>query len=216
MTWSVRPLLVQGNRKIGEAIHHFDLPAVKTCPGRSSTCERVCYAQTGHYAFASVKERLAWCHKQSLRADFAKQVIAEIKRKGVLVLRLHCSGDFYSADYARKWLEIMRHCPKVRFYLYTRSWRVEDIAVVLEEMAALRCCRVWYSIDRETGVPAKVPVGVRLAYLQVDVDEDPELLDLLFVVRKVRRHAQRVGLPLLCPHQANKAENCGSCGRCYN
>jgi hypothetical protein len=142
-------------------------------------------------------------------------VIAEIKRKGVLVLRIHCSGDFYSADYARKWLEIMRHCPNVRFYLYTRSWRVEGIAEVLEQMAALRCCRVWYSIDRETGVPAKVPIGVRLAYLQVDKDEQPELLDLLFVVRRVRRHAVRVGLPLLCPHQADKAETCGSCGRCY-
>ena len=89
----------------------------------------------------------------------------------------------------------MRHCPNVRFYLYTRSWRVEGIAEVLEQMAALRCCRVWYSIDRETGVPAKVPIGVRLAYLQVDKDEQPELLDLLFVVRRVRRDAVRVVCP---------------------
>ncbi len=212
---SVRPLLTMGNGKLGQSIHHFDLPAVSTCPGRSAACERVCYATQSHYLFRQVRERLKWCHRQSLRADFAPRMVAEVKRKGVLVIRLHCSGDFYSAEYAGKWLEVMRQCPRVRFYLYTRSWRVEGIAPVLEEMAALRCARIWYSIDRDTSVPARVPVGVRLAYLQVDEGEQPELLDLLFVVRRLRRHAQRVGLPLLCPHQAEKAANCGDCGKCF-
>jgi hypothetical protein len=211
----VRSLLVQGNRKIGSAIHHWDLPPVATCPGRSASCEEVCYARKGRYAFKAVRDRLDWCYQQSKRADFAKRMIAEIKKKGVLVVRLHCSGDFYSAEYAQKWLEVMRQAPKVRYYLYTRSWRIEGIATVLEQMAALRCCRVWYSIDAETSVPAKVPVGVRLAYLQTDKDEEPELLDLLFVVRRLRRHAKCVSLPLLCPEQAGKAENCGDCGRCF-
>jgi hypothetical protein len=125
------------------------------------------------------------------------------------------SRDLYSAEYALKWLEVMRQCPRVRFYLYSRSWRIEDIAVVLEQMAALKCCRVWFSIDCETGIPASIPPSVRLAYLQVDVDEEPELLDLLFVDRGLKSHAKRVSLPLLCPQQAGKAENCGSCGRCF-
>jgi hypothetical protein len=142
-------------------------------------------------------------------------MIAEIRRKGVLVLRLHCAGDFYSPRYTRSWLEVMKACPNVRFYLYTRSWRVKDIAPVLEEMAALKCCRIWYSIDHETGVPAKVHLGVRLAYLQVSEDEQPELLDLLFVVKRLRSHAKRVALPLLCPHQMDKRDNCGSCGKCF-
>ena len=177
---------------------------------------RVCYAQSGHYAFASVKERLAWCHKQSLRADFAQRVIAEIKRKGVLVLRLHCSGDFYNADYARKWLEIMRHCPKVRFYLYSRSWRIEDIAPVLEEMAALTVlpglvqhrprdgCSGQGSRRRPPGLLAGGPGRRTGAFGPVVCGSQGSA------------SRSRVGLPLLCPHQANKAENCGSCGRCYN
>ena len=34
------PLLQQGNSKLGDSIHHFYLPAVSTCSGRSATCER--------------------------------------------------------------------------------------------------------------------------------------------------------------------------------
>ncbi len=211
----VRALLAQGNDKLGQSICHFDLPAIATCPGRTELCSGVCYAVTGRYTFKYVKDRLGWCYEQSLRDDFATRMIAEIKRKGCLVIRPHCSGDFYDAEYAEKWLQVMRQCPKVRFYFYTRSWRIEEIALVLEKMAALRCCKVWYSIDRETGIPPSVPLGVRLAYLQADRDESPELMDLLFVVRRLRRHAQRMGLPMLCPHQADKQYNCGSCGTCF-
>jgi hypothetical protein len=55
--------------------------------------------------------------------------------------------------------------------------------------------------------------GVRLAYLQVEADEEPELLDLLFAARRLKRHAQPVHLPPLCPHQPDKLENCGDCGK---
>lgn len=142
-------------------------------------------------------------------------MVKEIRRKGVLVLRIYVSGDFYSEQYAGKWLEIMRQCPRVRFYLYTRSWRDPAIAEVLEKMAALRCCRIWYSIDGQTGVPQCVPVGVRLAYLQITEDEQPVCHDLLFVVKRLKKHAQRFRLPLLCDHQAEKRENCGECGKCF-
>lgn len=210
-----RGLLSQGNTKLGQSIHHFDITAGVTCPGKSDLCSRVCYAKSGRYRFKPVRDRLDWCFRQSKRADFAKLMIAEIKRKGVLVVRLHSSGDLYSAQYALKWLEVMRQCPKVRFYLYSRSWRIEGIAEVLGQMAALRCCKVWFSIDCETGVPPSIPSGVRLAYLQVDEEEQPERLDLLFVTRGLKRHARRMSLPLLCPHQAGRAENCGDCGQCF-
>ena len=85
-------------------------------------------------------------------------------------------------------------------------------------MATLRCCRPWYSIDRETGLPERVPVGVRLAYLQVTEGEKPELADLMFRVRRLRR--QGVALPLVCPHETQQGRandtNCGNCGRCWH
>jgi len=212
-------LLMQGNGKLGQAIHLWSLPAVKSCPGRSTICERWCYAKTGHFLLPSVKERLKWNLAQTRRGDFVPRMVNEINRKGVLVIRIHVSGDFGTAEYAAKWVEIMKQCPQVRYYAYTRSYRVPEIAAVLEQMAQLCCCRLWYSIDAETGVPPHVPVAVRLAYLQVD-DDTPELCDLYFRVRRLRKERQhRIGLTLICPHETPQGKErgvtCGSCQHCF-
>jgi Gene product 88 len=107
-------------------------------------------------------------------------MVKEIRRKGVIVLRVHVSGDFASAEYAQKWLDIFKQCPKVRFYGYTRSYRIPAIVSVLEQMAALKNVHLWYSLDSETGTPEHVPSGVRLAYLQISEEDQPEQADLLF------------------------------------
>lgn len=212
---SVRGLLVRGNGKLGEAIHHWSLSAVSTCPGSTSICRQVCYARTGRYRFASVKERLEGNYQQSLRDDFADRMVHEIRRKGCLVIRIHASGDFYDAEYARKWLDVIRRSPKPRYYFYTRSYAIPEIAEVLEEMARIDCCRVWYSADTELQ-PERRPESVRIAHLQASEDESAEGADLVFRVRRLRR---RVSLPLTCPHETPQGEraeiNCGSCGKCY-
>lgn len=215
MTRVVRSLLTMGNGKVGQSIHLWSLPAIGTCPGSTELCREVCYAGSGRYLLPSVRERLDWCYEQSLRGDFVPRLVSEVRRKGILVIRVHASGDFYSKEYAEKWLAVMRQLPRVRFYWYSRSWRSEAISGVLEEMAALKCCRAWYSLDRQTNIPERVPPGVRLAYLQVAEDEQPQLLDLLFIVRRLRSHARKVSLPLLCPHQKGTSDNCGSCQRCF-
>ena len=212
----VKSLLSTGVGKLGEGIHGWGLPAVETCPGRSQTCERVCYSNNrGRYRFDAVKARLSWNLSQALRDDFEDRMVAEIAKKGVQVLRVHTSGDFLSRDYAEKWLRIMRRKPRPRYYWYSRSWRCPDIAPTLEQMALLKCCRAWYSTDVDTGTPAVIPLGVRLAFLQVEEGQEPELLDLRFAVRKLRK--KRLGLTMLCPneHEQKKAENCGDCGLCY-
>jgi hypothetical protein len=217
MTVHLRPLLQQGNLKLGQAIHTFSLPAVVTCPGRSSVCERVCYAQRHRYRFQAVIERLVYNFQQCRRRDFVPRVVREIRCKGCLVIRVHVSGDFFSTDYAEKWLGIMKRCPGPRYYWYSRSWRVPEIREVLEQMAMLRQCRCWYSVDSETGLPEHVPDGVRLAYLQVRVGEQPELADLVFRARGARR--ERIPLSLACPSETPQGRshdmNCGFCTRCW-
>lgn len=215
MSRVIRGLLVQGNRKLGTAIHHWDLPPVVSCPGRTPACERVCYARSGHFTTKVVKTRLKWCMEQSRRDDFVSRMVNELHRKGVLVCRVHCSGDFYSATYAGKWLAIMKECPQVKFYLYSRSYRCEDIAPVLKQMATLKNVRVWYSTDSDTGTPAVIPPNVRLAHLNTSDGEEAEALDLLFVTRPLKQEAIRKALPMLCPQQSGKQENCGSCGKCF-
>ena len=215
MSRVIRGLLVQGNRKLGSAIHHWDLPPVVSCPGRTKSCERVCYAKSGRYSTKLVKNRLKWCMQQSRMDDFSARLVNEIHQKGVLVCRVHCSGDMYSAEYAEKWLSIMKDCPQVKFYLYSRSYRCADIAPVLAKMAALKNVRVWYSTDSDTGTPDSIPAGVRLAFLMTEDGQEAEAMDLLFVVRRLKQEAVRKSLPVLCPQQAGKQENCGSCGKCF-
>jgi hypothetical protein len=163
-----------------------------------------------------VKAHLAWCFEQSHRDDFVDRMVSDIRTNGVLVLRLHTSGDFPSVDYAKKWLAIMKRCPRVRFYGYTRSWRIPEIATVLEKMAALRCLKLWYSVDDETGIPDKVPPGVRLAHLQTAEEKHPKEADLVFRIRRLRKLPS---LPIVCDAETKEGKSlgttCGSCTRCF-
>ena len=213
MSVSIRGLLTLGNGKVGEGIHVWSLPAILTCPGRTPTCTRACYATKSRFRYPVVRQRLRWNWEQAQQPSFADRMADEIRKKGCQVIRIHVSGDFATREYAEKWLWVMRHRPKPRYFFYTRSHRIPEIAPVLEQMAALKCCRAWYSIDKETGLPDRIPPGVRLAYLQTESDEEPELLDLRFVVRRLRKPT--IGLPLLCPQEGGQAANCGDCKRCF-
>ena len=85
-------------------------------------------------------------------------------------------------------------------------------------MAPLPNCKVWYSLDRDTGRPEVKPPGVRYCYMQ-DTDEAVGGVELVF---RTRRMVSRptVGLPMVCPsdtpsgHRAGM--NCGQCGACFD
>src|SRR5262249_20087030 len=140
-----RNLLTRGNRKLGESIHAWSIPAVDTCPGRSPLCERLCYARSGHFRLEAGQERLEHHLDCALAADFERQVAAEVKRRRIQTVRIHVAGDFFSPEYVRKWVRVARRCPKTTFYAYTRSWRVPEIVPALAELAALENVRLWYS-----------------------------------------------------------------------
>ena len=213
MTRIVRGLLSIGNGKLGSAIHTWSLPAIVTCPGATDVCRSACYATKSRFLFPAVRERLQWNYEQSLTPTFADRLAAEVKRKGCLVIRVHVSGDYFSPEYCERWLWVMRKCPRPRYYWYSRSWVIPELARVLEQMAALRCCRAWYSVDALTGLPDRLAPGIRLAYLMTSQDEEPENVDLLFRVRKLRR--KRLALPMaVCPHEDGSA-NCGGCQKCF-
>jgi hypothetical protein len=167
--------------------------------------------------FASVQRRLAWNRRQCDRPNFVERMIAEIRSSGVLVLRMHVAGDFYDAEYVRKWSAIVKRSPRVRFYGYTRSWRVPAIAHALEQLTALSAMRLWYSIDDETGVPSYVPPSVRLAYLQKSPAAPPSVADLVFRPHSLRTLPES---PIVCDHETISGKRlgvtCGSCGRCFH
>ena len=213
---SSTPLLQHGNSKLGRAIHVWSIPAVDTCPGSTAVCRKLCYATRHRFRFESVRRRLAWNRRQCVRSDFVERMIAEIRSSGVLVLRIHVAGDFYSAGYVRKWIAIIKASPRVRFYGYTRSWQIASIAPALAELSRLGAMRLWYSIDAETGVPPVVPPNVRLAFLQTTPTSPPTEAELVFRPQSLRTLPE---LPAVCDHETPAGKQlgvtCGSCGRCF-
>jgi hypothetical protein len=213
-----RNLLTHGNAKLGEGIYAFSLPAVTTCPGSSGPCRRECYALRGHFPLLARAFRYYLAATRAL--GFAARMVAEVHRRFVACVRIHVSGDFFSAAYVRAWLTIVRACPTVRFYAYTRSWRVPELAGPLAELSRCRNVRLWYSCDRDTGIPARVPRRVRLAWMQTSADDLPPRADLVFrVVRLSRTVAKRMGLTLVCPVEnvaTGHRTDCGRCRLCIN
>lgn len=129
--------------------------------------------------------------------------------------------DFYSPEYARKWLRVMRRLPQVRFYFYTRAWRDEALRLILERMAALRNCRAWYSCDRETVVPSSFGPRVRLAWLAVaEEDLPPASAGLVFRIRRLRRQeAMHLSGVRVCPAEdgvpRSQPVTCERCRLCW-
>ncbi len=213
----VHSLLGSGNTKLGEGIATFSLPAVSTCPGSTPTCRADCYATKGNFLFA------VSAYKRNLVAskadNFAPRMIAEVRRRFAGCVRIHVAGDFYSPDYVEKWLTIVHSCPDTRFYAYTRSWRVPEMVPGLSRLSRLRNMRLWYSCDRDTGTPSRIPKRVRLAYMQAGPEDMPSRADLVFRVKRLRRKvAKRIALALVCPVEngVTKGVTCGSCRVCID
>jgi len=59
-----------------------------------------------------------------------------------------------------------RQLPPREVFTYSRSWRVETIRPLLYAFGALPNVKLWLSADRDSGLPADVPTGIRVAWLQ--------------------------------------------------
>jgi hypothetical protein len=211
-------LLTRGNDKLGSRIFAFNLPARTTCPGMSAACAN-CYATRGRWRFPAVREALEWNLRTARRRHFVEDMVEELRRRRVRLLRLHSSGDLFDEAYTRRWVEILDRSPSVTAYAYTRSWRVGAILPALEQLAALPNMRLWYSADEDTGVPSPVPQGVRVAWLLQRADEPvPAGVDLVFRVHALRKEpTRRIGLALVCLTEQGResATTCSTCGVCW-
>ncbi|MBL8824206.1 MAG: hypothetical protein JNJ77_16590 [Planctomycetia bacterium] len=185
-------MLTRGNRKLGlKHIWGFTLPSGTdaVCPGRTSICARSCYA----LRLEKLRPKVHKAYQRNLvmtkRRDFAQRMYYFVRAMRIRTVRIHIGGDFFSEEYARKWLQVIEKSPRTHFYFYTRSWRISPICVVLEEMASLPNCSAWYSCDSETGLPANVPPRVRLAWLQLDpLEQINSPVHLIFRDYPLRKH----------------------------
>lgn len=129
-------LLTNGNRELkADGIFTWSLPAlaaklsngknVLVCPS-AGICAQLCYARSGTYNFSNVKA----AHTRNLELtlndlhSWIELIVEELKMKryqGGKALRIHDSGDFYSAKYFEAWLEIAEECAHIFFYAYTKE-----------------------------------------------------------------------------------------------
>lgn len=132
--------LSNGNKKlIGNSRVQFlvwNTPAAVTCPNANADCLGECYAEKSEQGprAASVLKCRYNNLNASLTAEFVPamtELIADIiatkrvyKSAKKIVVRIHESGDFYSAEYFNKWIEIAQHFssdPRLVFVAYTKS-----------------------------------------------------------------------------------------------
>ena len=210
--------MTKGNNKLGK-VWCFSLPAVKTCPGRTPTCERECYARSGRYRTSSVINSVLRSLDWAKKIIFVALMITEIRMFRCPTVRIHVSGDFYSARYVRRWMSIAKKCPETRFYAYTRSWRVPEIRDILEEFSKMSNVQLFYSADRDSGKPTKISRSIRIAYLISEAGERvPHWADLVFRTRGAKKEGKaiRINGVLVCPmengrHWDGSCEQCGLC-----
>ena len=133
-----------GNKKLNttkETIYYiWNLPTYITCPFATEDCKKACYAMDPeeNYCMSSVNKarykNLAMCTGDNAET-FVDRMIARLEklfnskkyksRKNIRV-RIHESGDFFSKEYAKQWIEIAMHFnteeySNVVFMAYTKS-----------------------------------------------------------------------------------------------
>ena len=139
----------KGNDKTG--CFSFDLPAKITCPGMTSACGSKCYAASMMRVYKGVAAKYARNLELANSDDFVMRMVRDIPPR--CEFRIHVSGDFYSAEYIRRWCEIVRRRPDVTFYTYTRSWQIDGLDGLLLALQVYVNVNVNLSVDDETGAP---------------------------------------------------------------
>jgi hypothetical protein len=219
----VEPDLGPGNSKLG-SIWNWSIPASFTCPGRSTLCEQLCYADNSFYYTSDVRNKLFSNLSIARLPVFADWMLTRIRVHRARLVRIHVAGDFFSADYIRAWGRVFLGCPSTRFYYYTRSWRVPALREALEANRFSNV-RVWYSCDRETGKPdglrRKASAGIRLAYMLTENEVKPAFrADLIFRDKSWQKgtRVKRIAGRLVCPAEQFIAQSatCERCRICYD
>jgi hypothetical protein len=119
-----------GNKKLKQTLI-FNIPAVKTCPGRTPLCESLCYAIKAETLYKHTLPSRERNFTLTRDKNFADSFIAFLtdflsrKRSTFSFFRIHESGDFYSQAYLHAWFTICRAFPQIRFLAFTKSWHLD-------------------------------------------------------------------------------------------
>lgn len=118
----------------GIHLYNWGIPAFKsktglmTCPN-ARHCVAGCYARSGAYVWDNVSQAFENRLSLSRTKGFEQVIVYHIDRllkkhkDGLVLIRVHDSGDFYSETYQLAWYAIAKVYqdePRVQFYAYTK------------------------------------------------------------------------------------------------
>jgi len=118
----------------GLHLYNFGIPAfrsrtgIATCP-QAGVCASGCYAKSGAYVWPTTarayENRLALTRTKGFEQVINFEIAKLLKKHktGILLLRIHDSGDFYSEEYQLAWYDIAIEWlnePRIKFYAYTK------------------------------------------------------------------------------------------------
>ena len=136
-----------GNAKLGKGTVIFNLPAGSTCPGALQCFSMAVADENGkrsirdgeHTVFrcfaasSEVQYDAVYANRQenfkaiveSLKsgncADLIRSELQKARKKNTKLVRIHESGDFFSAAYLQAWLLVAMHNPDLKFYCYSKN-----------------------------------------------------------------------------------------------
>jgi hypothetical protein len=228
----------------------FSLVQVSDCPGSTETCRASCYVHPlqsaqpdlhALYVHNSTEIRRILDDKY-LANDWAMRLAHWITQSAREGFRWHVSGDVFSLEYAQWIADVCRESPRVRSWIYTRSFQhlapLAEVSTVHGGNLALNLSadKDNYDAARDAAVKYRHPQqSLRLCYLTTGeplpalADGDTVFPDYALRPRQHSSFAEsewwqslsKFERGLVCPvDSVGKAENrrCGfnACSRCMD
>jgi hypothetical protein len=137
----------KGNSKLDKETLIFNLPAGKTCPGALHCLSMAVADANGKRKIVDGTHTIFRCFAASSevqyndvfynRADNLRQIVDTLKggncadlihtelhkvlTRKITKVRIHESGDFFSAEYLMAWILVAMHNPTIKFYCYSKN-----------------------------------------------------------------------------------------------
>lgn len=176
-----------------------------TCPGATIECQAICYA-----ARPVTEKGVVY---QMWKRNSETEDVPRILPDDAKIVRIHVSGDFTSPEYIAGWRLLVENHPHVRFFGYTRSWRVSSLLPHLEGLREQPNVQLFASMDSST--TRLPPPGWRIAWIEGDARlRDVQSRLHVVDVRENRNHASPTAYSFTCPEETGHKPNCESCNYC--
>lgn len=194
--------LEPGNSKLGQSSQWYasvlvwNLPSVASCPGASAWCRSICYNADPRADVFPVDRWLDnWAWFEESPSELETNIIAQLEASPhPTAVRIHSSGDFYSAKYISMWHRVIKQAASVKFWAYTRSWCVDELLPKLDMLRNCENLQLFASWD-DTMSPA--PKGWRRSLVYNPAEGRPN-----------------IGDGTDCPEQFVKVADCAHCRFC--